>query len=35
MVIKITINGHIGDLEHDEITKNISDLDQDHLNAYK
>ena len=28
MVIKITITEHIGDLDHDQITKKISDLDQ-------
>ena len=25
------ITGHIGDLDHNQITKKISDLDQDHL----
>ena len=25
------ITGHIGDLDHDQITKKISDLDQDHM----
>ena len=29
MVIKITITGHIGDLDHDQITKKSSDLGQD------
>ena len=26
--MKIMITGHIGDLDHDQITKKISDLDQ-------
>ena len=31
--IQITITGHIRDLDHDQIMKEISDLDQDHLHA--